>query len=179
MRQAPSGPLRLSPKPSTPSLVLLDWSPTGGGLQRPVSAMDRAVPLCISPHSSSGKDSDQDQGGSGGGGHRHHPCWLRRSWYQLLLQMACKIPLLLPRRQDLLSQRLPDKDMLYHTDLEIFQFMAWKLSGILSRTRAFLMQLSEQSSLPPVTPLKRCTIADGSASQSGIVKGIRILLAHL
>ena len=46
------------------------------------------------------------------------PRWPRRSWYHLLLQMACKIPLLLLRRQDLLSQHLPNKGALYHTDLE-------------------------------------------------------------
>ena len=52
------------------------------------------------------------------------PCWPRRSWYHLLLQMACEIPLLLPRRQDLMSQYLPDKGTLYHTDLETIQLTA-------------------------------------------------------
>ena len=49
------------------------------------------------------------------------PCWPRRPWYHFLLQMACKIPLLLPCRWDLLSQLLPDKGILYHTDLETLQ----------------------------------------------------------
>ena len=49
--------------------------------------------------------------------------WLRRSWYHLLFQMACEIPLLLPCRQDLLSQCLPDKGILFHTDLAILQLM--------------------------------------------------------
>ena len=44
------------------------------------------------------------------------PSWPRRSWYQPL-QMASEIPLLLPCRNDLLSQHLPDKDVLYHTKL--------------------------------------------------------------
>ena len=66
------------------------------------------------------------------------PCWSRRSLY-LLLQLACVIPILLPRRQDLLSQHLPEKGVLYHTDLETLQLTVWKLSGATSRTRSFLM----------------------------------------
>ena len=40
----------------------------------------------------------------------------KRSWYQLL-QVVCKVLLLLPRRMDLLSQHLTNKGMLYNTDL--------------------------------------------------------------
>ena len=88
------------------------------------------------------------------------PSWPRRSWYHFLLQMTCEIPLLLTCRWNLLSQHLPDKSVLCHTDLETLRLMAWKLSGVPSRTRSFLMQLSEQSLLPPMTPLERCTIAE-------------------
>ena len=105
------------------------------------------------------------------------PSWPGRSWYNL--QMVCEVPLLLPCRWDLLSQCLPDKGMLYHADLETLQLMAWKLSGIPLTTRAFLMQLSVQSSLPPVKPLERCTVADGRASLAGVARGVRIPLAHL
>ena len=42
------------------------------------------------------------------------PSWPRRSWYNLLLQMACKIPLCLPLWGDLLSH-LPDKGVLSTT----------------------------------------------------------------
>ena len=70
-------------------------------LQCPVLVMDRAVPLRLSPDRSSRENSDQDLGGSGRGGHRHRPQLARRSWYHLLLQIACKIPLLLRWRQDL------------------------------------------------------------------------------
>ena len=44
--------------------------------------------------------------------------------------MVCKIPLLLPRRRDLLSQHLSDKGMLYYTDLSTLQLTVWKPSGI-------------------------------------------------
>ena len=107
------------------------------------------------------------------------PSWLRRSWYHILLQMTCEIPLLLTCRRSLFSQCLPDKGVLYHTDLETLQLMAWKLSSMPYRTRTFLMQLSEGSSLPPMTSLERCTIADGRASLAGVVRGVRIPLAHL
>ena len=98
MWQAPSGSLRLSPKPSAPTLVLSNQSATGGGLQRPVSAMDRAVPLRLSSHPSSREDFDQYQGGSGGG-HHHRPSFAE----EILVppspdHMACEISLLLPRR---------------------------------------------------------------------------------
>ena len=36
-------------------------------------------------------------------------------------------PLLLPRRRDLMSQHLPDKGVLYHTNLETIQLTAWTL----------------------------------------------------
>ena len=107
------------------------------------------------------------------------PCWPRRSWYHLLHQMMCEIPLLLSHKRDLLSQCLTNKGMLYHTDLETLQLTACKLSGIPSRTKAFLRQLSAQSSLPPMTPLSRCTTADGRASLAGVVKEVRIPLAPL
>ena len=93
--------------------------------------------------------------------------------------MMCEIPLLLPYRWDLLSQCLTDKDVLYYTDLETLQLMAWKLSSVPSRIKAFLRQLSEQSLLPPMTPLERCTIADGRASLVGVVNWVRIPFAPL
>ena len=72
----------------------------------------------------------------------------RRSWYHILLQMACEIPLLLPRRRDLLLQCMPDKGPLFHTVLTTLKLTAWKLSGVPSRTRTFQQKLSGQSSLP-------------------------------
>ena len=64
------------------------------------------------------------------------PSWPRRSWYHLLLQIACEIPLLLPGRRDLLSH-LPDKGMLFHADLKTLTLTAWKLSSVPSRVRVF------------------------------------------
>ena len=106
------------------------------------------------------------------------PCYLRRSWYHLLLQMTFEIPLLLPHRWDLLSQSLPDKGVLYHTDLATLHLMAWKLSSMPSRTktsdaaiRTILTATRETS--------QRCIMADGRASLASVVRGVRISLAHL
>ena len=48
------------------------------------------------------------------------PSWPRRYWYHLL-QIACEIPFWLPCQQDLLSQCLPNKGVLCHTNLETLQ----------------------------------------------------------
>ena len=152
--QASSGPVRLPPKPPTPPLVLSDRSLAGGGLQRPVPVMDGAVPLHLPSHPSLVERTPirirEDHAGEA---IVLTLCLPRRSWYHLL-QMACEIHLLLPCRRDLLSQHLPSKGILYHTDLETLQLMGWELSGKPSRTRDLLKSLSEQSSQPTVTPLK-------------------------
>ena len=78
-----------------------------------------------------------------------------------------------------MSQHLPDKGMLYHTDLHTLHLTAWKLSGLPSRTKAFQVMLSERSLLPLKTPLKQYTKAGGRGSLAGVVKGMRIPFAHL
>ena len=84
--------------------------------------------------------TDQDQGGSGGGG-RHRPQWAEEVLVPPSLPDGMREPLLAPG-WDLLSQHLPGKDMLYHTDLETLQLTDRKLSGMPSRTKGFQMQLS-------------------------------------
>ena len=86
---------------------------------------------------------------------------LTRSWYHLLLPMACEIPFLLPGRRHLLSQCLPNKSMLFHVNLKTLRLTAWKLSCVPSRVMAFQGQLSKQSSLPLETQLEQCTKAGG------------------
>ena len=44
--------------------------------------------------------------------------------YHLPLEMACKIPLLLPHRMDLLSQHMAVKGTLFHPDLKTFRLTA-------------------------------------------------------
>ena len=52
------------------------------------------------------------------------PTWPRRSWYILLLQMACEIPCLLPINMDLQSQSLQEKGTLHHSDLKTLRLAA-------------------------------------------------------
>ena len=104
--------------------------------------------------------------------------WLRRSWYHLLLQIVCEIPLLLPCRRDLLSH-LPDKGMLFQTDLKTLRLEAWKLSRVPSRIKAFQGPLSRQSLLPLETQLEQCTKAGWKVLLAGVAKGAKIPFAHL
>ena len=105
------------------------------------------------------------------------PILPRKSWYHLLFQMACKIPLLLLRTRELLSQCLPDKGTLFNTELTTLKLMVCKLSGMPSRTRTFKQILSD--SLPLETQLEQSTKAGGKASLAGVVKGVRIPFEHL
>ena len=100
------------------------------------------------------------------------PSWPRRSWYHLL-QMACKIPLLLPCRRNLLSQCQPDKGTLYHTNLQTLRLTVWKLIGMPSRIRAFQTQLSRLYSLPLEIQLEQC-IGQMRSFVSWCGEGVRI-----
>ena len=140
LKQAPCGPVQHSCEPPASLLVLFDQLPTGGNLRFPVPNLDGGC------HSTSSIPSDipllektlihirEDKAEEV---IVIIPSWLTRSWYHLLLQMACKIPLLLPHRRDLLSQCLPDKGTLFHTDLMALKLKVWKPSGMPSRTKAF------------------------------------------
>ena len=50
------------------------------------------------------------------------------------------------------SVRMP-----FHTDLKTLRLIAWKLSDVPSRIKAFQSQLSGRSSLPLDTQLEQCT----------------------
>ena len=58
----------------------------------------------------------------------------------LLLQMAYKIPCILPINMDLLSQSLQEKGMLFHSNLNTLRLAAWKLSGRPARCRGIVSQ---------------------------------------
>ena len=99
--------------------------------------VDRASLYAFSPILTFGQDIGKDTGGRGGGGDSDSPTWLRRSWYILLLQIACELPYLLLLNVDLLSRSLQAKGMLYHSDLKTLRLAAWKLSSRPSRVLAF------------------------------------------
>jgi hypothetical protein len=56
------------------------------------------------------------------------PYWPKRTWFPLLQSMAVEAPWILPVERDLLSQRLPDKGILFHPDLHSLRLAAWRLS---------------------------------------------------
>jgi len=107
------------------------------------------------------------------------PTWPRRSWFHLLLQMACEVPLLLPLKLGLLSQILPQKGTLFHPDLKSLRLAAWKLSGVSSRVQAFRNQLSVRPWQPRASLLGSSTTTDGTHSVAGVVDGMLIPFGHL
>ena len=136
VEHSPGGLVCEPPEPSPPSLVLSDRSPVGAGLRHPVPTMDVAVTLRLPPNTTTRTNMvkiREDQADK----IVIAPSCPRRSWYHLFLQMACKIPLLLPCRRNLLSHCLPDKGTLFHTDLKTLRLTVWKLSSVPSRVKAF------------------------------------------
>jgi hypothetical protein len=107
------------------------------------------------------------------------PTWPRRSWFHLLLQMACEVPLRLPLKLDLLSQTLPQMGTLFHPDLKSLRLAAWKLTGVSSRVQVFRSRLSSQPWQPPDGLLASSTTPDGTRSVAGVVNGVLIPFGHL
>jgi hypothetical protein len=66
------------------------------------------------------------------------PLWPSQSWFPVVLRSLCFPPLLLPVRSDLLMQ-----NGACHWNPRI-QWVAWPLSGLTSKTEAFLQQLQTQ-----------------------------------
>jgi len=82
------------PEEQSPSSVVQSHSPSRSGCLRcPDPTFDRVVPVRLSPIRRSTESSDEDQRGSVRGSHSDSPTWPRRSWYHLLLQLACEVPL--------------------------------------------------------------------------------------
>ena len=99
---------------------------------------------------------------------------VRQKTHQLLIEMACEIPVRLPRRMDLLSQKLQDRGTLFHPDLSSLNLTAWKLSADPGRRLAFQRMLSKQPSLPSVTPPELSTRPGGPLTSVGAMDGILI-----
>ena len=141
--QAPGGPLRFAPESPAPLLVFSDQSPIASGLRCPVPALDRAYPPIPLLEKTLIERRDQAEVII------IAPSWPYRFWDHLLLQMACEILFQLPCLQDLLSQHLPNKGMLYHTDLETLQLTVWKLSGVPPDQRVFRCSYRNDPSCHP------------------------------
>ena len=70
------------------------------------------------------------------------PVWTTPNWYPLLLQLAVEQPILLPRKDNLLT--LPHSHEL-HPLKDSLRLAAWMLSGDRLQAKAFLMMQSQSS----------------------------------
>ena len=107
------------------------------------------------------------------------PTWPRRSWYTLLLQMACEILCLLPINMDLLSQSLQEKGMLFHSDLKTLRLAAWKLSSRPSRLLDFQQKLLTQHLHPPDLHQGEFMMLGGKPMLAGVMNGASIPFRRL
>ena len=123
--------------------------------------MDRAVSLHLFPESSSREDYDQDKEGSDRGGHRYCPQLAEEIWVSSTIPDGMRespLPtqmgsVTMPAQQ---GHALPHR----HGDSPVDSMEA-EWCALLDQ--GFLDTAIERSSLPPVTPLARCTMADGKA----------------
>ena len=84
--------------------------------------------------------------------------------------MACKT---LHHRMGLLSQHLPTKGMLFHTELKNTRLTVWHLSSKPCRTEDIQRWLSKQFSLLLTTHLNEHTKVVEITLLAGVAKGIR------
>ncbi|XP_038053575.1 uncharacterized protein LOC119726028 [Patiria miniata] len=97
------------------------------------------------------------------------PVWKTQAWYPMLLELAIDVPLLLPRRTDLLQ--LPHNRSQVHPLIGHLQLAAWKLSGQISLQRDFHRRCQPQSLLlGDHSPMPSIT-QHGEGGQAGVYRG--------
>jgi hypothetical protein len=99
------------------------------------------------------------------------PRWPQQPWYTQLLELLIDLPLELPVFPRLLKQ--PQSDV-YHHDPALFQLHAWRISGDLSKIRAFRQELLRRWRKPKSLQAERSTKGSGGSSQIGVLDGISI-----
>ena len=104
------------------------------------------------------------------------PVWTTQNWYPLLLQLAVEQPILLPRKDNLLT--LPHNQEL-HPLKDSLRLVAWILSGDRLQTEAFLMMQSQSSVHPGPLGLINSTTQPGRNGVAGASKGKLIYFRHL
>ena len=104
------------------------------------------------------------------------PVWTAQNWYPLLLQLAVEQPILLPRKDNLLT--LPHNQEL-HPLKDSLRLAAWILSGDRLQTEAFLMMQSQSSVHPGPLGLINSTTQPGRNGVAGASKGKLIYFRHL
>ena len=99
------------------------------------------------------------------------PLWPRQPWFPLLLHLLVDLPVALPPHPDLVSQ---DRGRVVHPRVQDLHLAAWKVSGIPSEHREFLLTLPlwrPQLGDPPPSAL---TILDWQSTESG-AQNMRLL----
>ena len=102
------------------------------------------------------------------------PRWPRQFWYNELLNMLCHPPVLLPHRQDLLSQ-----SGILHNNPESLQLTGWLLCGDPSDNKAFLRRLSTQQCSNSLPVHSGPIPINGIHSVIGVVNGVSIPVLQL
>jgi hypothetical protein len=96
------------------------------------------------------------------------PAWPKQAWFANLLRLSCARPLVLPLKQNLLSQF---KGGLIHLSPERLHLHAWFLSGIISDRKAFLKKLPSTSPGQCENPLASSMMQSGQSSLIGVLEG--------
>lgn len=104
------------------------------------------------------------------------PVWTTQNWYPLLLQLAVEQPILLPRKDNLLT--LPHSQEL-HPLKDSLRLAAWILSGDRLQTEAFLMMQSQSSVHLGPLGLINSTTQPGRNGVAGARKGKLIYFRYL
>ena len=104
------------------------------------------------------------------------PLWPRRSWYTDLLHLLVDYPYRLPFKSDLLSQ---NKGKFIHHDPQVFNLVAWKLSGIPSLREDFLQLLLKPSSQQRQVPFSKDLSVAGEVFVPGENKMVSIPVIQL
>ena len=103
------------------------------------------------------------------------PHWPRRTWFPQLLQLLWMDPYKLPDRFDLLSQR---RGQIKHPNPEVFQLVAWPLSGNDYEQRGYRDKLQSSSLSQSGPPLTLSTEPDSRSLLSGVLDGRLIPMRH-
>lgn len=100
------------------------------------------------------------------------PYWPSQPWFPTLLQLTTDVPLVLPRRADLLTNGLGEPHPL-STRLS-FRLIAWPLSGDASRSEAFRRRWSTFSWPAAETRPSPLTNPPGGLGLLGVLNGVKI-----
>ena len=98
------------------------------------------------------------------------PWWPNRGWFPLILDLLVDLPILLPRREDLLR----GLDGLPHPSLMSLHLAAWRLSGNPCKHREFLARLPTRLATRSEPAPKLFTTKSGETLWAGVVQGVSI-----